>query len=93
MAYGIAQPNMELLNKYHNFLHYHSRTRQLFSGRRSVTMMMIATAVAICDEYLDQQELGLLDNAHGLGLSQTDTRNIGSPTLYSRTYQFINQSS
>ena len=60
-------------------------------------MMMIATAVAICDEYLDQQELGLLGNfARGLGLSQTDTHNakkFAQHYILEHAISYINQSS
>ena len=65
-------------------------------GGVRVTMMMIASAVAMCDEHLDQQELALLNTmAHGLGLSQTDSHNAkkwAQTYILEHAISYINQS-
>ena len=96
---------MVLLNPEHGTLEQLSQFPPLSSpelancsvGGVRVTMMMIATAVAMCDEHLDQQELGLLGNfARGLGLSQTDTHNakkFAQHYILEHAIRYINQSS
>lgn len=65
-------------------------------GGVRVTMMMIASAMAMCDEHLDQQELGLLNTmAQGLGLSQTDNHNAkqwAQTYILEHAINYINQS-
>lgn len=95
---------MLLLNPEHGTLEQISQFPPLSSaelancsvGGVRVTMMMIASAVAMCDEHLDQHELVLLNTmAQGLGLSQTDSHNAKK---WSQTYilehaiNYINQS-
>ena len=46
------------------------------TGGVRLTMLMVASAIAMCDEHLDQQELLLLQSiASGLGLSATERQN------------------
>ena len=108
MADGHMSPSerewlMLLLNPEHGTLEQISQFPPLSSaelancsvGGVRVTMMMIASAVAMCDEHLDQKELGLLNTmAHGLELSQTDSQNAKNSQTYilEHAISYINQS-
>ena len=54
------------------------------TGGVRLTMIMVACAIAMCDEHLDQQELQLLQSmANGLGLSATE---IQSAKKWAQSY-------
>ena len=67
------------------------------SGGVRVTMIMIAFAVAMCDEHLDQQELLLLQAmANGLGLSAAEQMNAkkwAQTYILEKAIEYINISS
>lgn len=67
------------------------------SGGVRVTMIMIAFAVAMCDEHLDQQELLLLQTmANGLGLSaaeKTNAKTWAQNYILEQAIEYINVSS